>query len=63
MTTVGDTVRLAEAATLLGVSRPTVRRWVDRGLLEAWTTPTGERRIYVESIERVLAEGQSETAS
>lgn len=36
---------VGEAASLLGVSVDTVRRWVDSGDLSATRTPSGRRRI------------------
>jgi len=44
-----------DAALLLGVSVRTVQLWVEGGSLEAWKTPGGHRRIYRESINRMLA--------
>lgn len=43
-----------EAAALLGVSVGTVQLWVESGLLEAWKTSGGHRRVVRESIERLL---------
>ena len=43
-----------EAATLLGVSIGTAQLWVDNGLLAAWKTPGGHRRVTRESIEKLL---------
>jgi excisionase family DNA binding protein len=43
-----------EAAKLLGISLRTTQLWVDKGLLEAWKTEGGHRRILVASVERVL---------
>jgi len=40
-----------EAAELLGVTRDTIRRYVDTGLLEGIKTPGGQRRIDRDSIE------------
>ncbi len=40
-----------EAAELLGVSIPTVQRWVDAGRLKAWKTPGGHRRIDAQSVQ------------
>lgn len=44
-----------EAAQLLGVSLRTAQLWAEGGLLEAWKTDGGHRRITRESIERLLA--------
>ncbi|WP_372525808.1 response regulator [Piscinibacter sp.] len=41
----------AEVARRLGVSIPTVQRWVDSGHLNAWKTVGGHRRIDAESAE------------
>lgn len=43
-----------EAATLLGVSVGTVQLWVESGLLQAWKTAGGHRRVLRESVERLL---------
>lgn len=44
-----------EAAGLLGVSLRTAQLWVESGLLEAWKTEGGHRRISRQSIQRLLA--------
>lgn len=44
-----------EAADLLGVSLRTTQLWVERGLLDAWKTEGGHRRIARKSIENLLA--------
>jgi excisionase family DNA binding protein len=41
-----------EAATLLGVSVGTVQLWVENGLLQAWKTAGGHRRVMRDSIAR-----------
>ncbi|MDP1524863.1 MAG: excisionase family DNA-binding protein [Rhodocyclaceae bacterium] len=43
-----------EAAEMLGVSLRTAQLWTESGLLEAWRTEGGHRRISRESIERLL---------
>ena len=48
-----------EAAKLLGISLRTTQLWVDKGLLEAWKTEGGHRRILVASVERVLRQDQA----
>lgn len=40
-----------QAAARLGVSVGTVQHWVERGLLTAWKTPGGHRRIDAKAIE------------
>ena len=44
-----------EAAELLNVSLRTAQLWVEKGLLEAWKTSGGHRRISRQSIESLLA--------
>jgi excisionase family DNA binding protein len=44
----------AELARRLGVSVPTVQRWVDSGHLKAWKTVGGHRRIEAESAEEMI---------
>ena len=47
-----------EAAELLGVSLRTIQLWVESGLLNAWKTAGGHRRISYESLHSVLGEQQ-----
>jgi len=44
----------AHLARRLGVSVPTVQRWVDLGHLKAWKTVGGHRRIDAESAEKFI---------
>lgn len=44
-----------EAAQMLGVSLRTAQLWAESGLLEAWKTDGGHRRITRQSVERLLA--------
>jgi excisionase family DNA binding protein len=50
------TLTTREAAEMLGVSLRTVQLWVEAGVLSAWKTQGGHRRVSLESIEKVLAE-------
>jgi len=43
-----------EAATQLGVSVGTVQLWVENGLLQAWKTAGGHRRVLRDSVESLL---------
>lgn len=43
-----------EAAEILGVALRTAQLWVESGLLDAWKTEGGHRRISRESVERLL---------
>lgn len=45
----------AEVARRLGVSVPTVQRWVDLGHLKAWKTIGGHRRLDADSADRFIA--------
>lgn len=44
----------SEAATLLGVSVGTVQLWVESGLLKAWKTAGGHRRVLRDSVDSLL---------
>ena len=52
-TTIYCTTR--EAAEMLGVSLRTAQLWAESGLLEAWKTEGGHRRINRASVQRLLA--------
>lgn len=52
-TTIYCTTR--EAAEMLGVSLRTAQLWTESGLLEAWKTEGGHRRISRASVQRLLA--------
>jgi excisionase family DNA binding protein len=43
-----------EAAAMLGVSVGTVQLWVENGLLKAWKTIGGHRRVLRQSVEQLL---------
>lgn len=45
-----------EAAELLGVSLRTAQLWSDSGLLTAWRTGGGHRRIVRSSIDNLLSQ-------
>lgn len=44
-----------EAATKLGISIGTAQQWVEQGLLSAWKTEGGHRRVSRESIDKLLS--------
>lgn len=48
-----------EAAEVLGVSLRTAQLWVDSGILQAWKTEGGHRRISVDSVEKLMRTGSS----
>ena len=45
-----------KAAEMLGVSLRTAQLWCESGVLEAWKTEGGHRRISLESVKRLLAD-------
>ncbi len=51
-----------EAAKLLSVSLRTAQLWVESGLLEAWKTEGGHRRISRQSIESLLEKASGKRA-
>jgi excisionase family DNA binding protein len=51
-----------EAAKLLSVSLRTAQLWVESGLLEAWKTEGGHRRISRQSIDKLLAHSANNQA-
>ena len=51
-----------EAAKLLSVSLRTAQLWVESGLLEAWKTEGGHRRISRQSIESLLEQASGKRA-
>jgi excisionase family DNA binding protein len=54
MDTGQDVCSTREAADRLGVSLRTVQLWSEAGLLRAWKTPGGHRRILTASIDELL---------
>lgn len=53
---VGRTIRPADAARLLGVTQPALKRWIDQGEIPALVTPSGRREIPLsELVELVVA--------
>jgi excisionase family DNA binding protein len=59
MTAAEDTsaaLTTAQAAARLGVAPNSVMNWVDAGLLSAWRTPGGHRRISASSVQAMIEE-------
>jgi excisionase family DNA binding protein len=50
------TIPISVAAERLGVHENTVRNWIDRGLLNGYLTPTGRRKLRLDSVERLERE-------
>lgn len=54
----------AEAARSLGVSIRTIQLWVDDGVLSAWKTVGGHRRITLDSLNKLrCSDGMAETVA
>ncbi len=54
-----DVMSTQDAANLLGVSMRTAQLWVESGVLPAWKTAGGHRRIARAAVERLVAERQA----
>jgi len=56
-------IKPGQAALMLGVSRDSIRRYVDSGAINGITTPGGQRRIDRESVDSIISEkvGQNVT--
>lgn len=54
-----DYLSSREAAELLDVAVSTIQVWTDNGLLKAWTTAGGHRRITKSSVEDMLKQQQA----
>jgi excisionase family DNA binding protein len=57
-----DVCSTREAADRLGVSLRTVQLWSEAGLLRAWKTPGGHRRILTSSVDELLQRRTGVTA-
>lgn len=53
-----DYLSTRDAAELLNVAVSTIQLWTDNGLLRAWTTAGGHRRIAKSSVEEMLNQQQ-----
>lgn len=51
---VGRTLRIGEAAAIIGVSTTAVADWADKGLIPHFKTPGGQRRFRREDVEQFL---------
>lgn len=60
--TTDKVVSTREAAKILGVSLRTVQLWVESGVLKAWKTAGGHRRVTLSSINEVMADRQESIA-
>ncbi len=55
MSSLPDLLTTAQAAELLGVKPVTIRRWVDKQLIEAIELPSGRLRFHRDVILRALS--------
>ena len=46
---------IGEAAKVFGVTTQSIRNWIDKGLLAAYVTPAGTRKVRREGLDRVKA--------
>jgi len=49
-----------EAARLLGIAVSTAQQWIENGLLPAWKTPGGHRRVRLSAVSALLRERTSQ---
>ncbi|MDD4912432.1 MAG: response regulator [Sideroxydans sp.] len=60
---VGGFISTREAAARLGVALSTVQAWVETGVLPAWKTAGGHRRIPSEAVEKIYAKQKEVSVS
>lgn len=48
-------LNVSEAATYLGVSAASLRKWSDQGLVDVYRTPGGQRRYSLDDLEGFIA--------
>ena len=58
-----DVMTTREAGEVLGVAVRTVQLWVESGVLPAWRTAGGHRRVSREAVEKLLAERRQNLSS
>ncbi len=58
-----DVMTTREAGETLGVAVRTVQLWVEAGVLPAWRTAGGHRRIARSAVEKLMAERKNDLAS
>lgn len=58
-----DILTTAQAAARLGVAPNSVMAWADSGLLRAWRTPGGHRRISAASVQAMLDQRNQRVAA
>lgn len=58
-----DVMTTREAGEVLGVAVRTVQLWVEAGVLPAWRTAGGHRRVSREAVEKLLADRRQDLTS
>lgn len=58
-----NVISTRQAAKLLNVSLRTIQLWVESGVLKAWKTPGGHRKVILSSIEQLLESRKSTVSS
>jgi hypothetical protein len=53
---IGPTVRVADAARVLGISQPSLHRWIELGEVAAVRTPEGRREVPLSELVELLEE-------
>lgn len=54
----GEGISTSQAAKELAVTTQTIRNYIDRGLIRAWTLPTGYRRVNADDINRIKGDNR-----
>jgi excisionase family DNA binding protein len=49
---------VGQAADYIGVSPSSIRKWSDRGLVQAYRTPGGDRRFSIDDLDELIRVGQ-----
>src|SRR5689334_3099599 len=58
-----DWLTLSEACDVLGIHPITLRSWVDQGLIQAFRTPGGHRRLRRSEVREFLAQQETTPSS
>ncbi len=45
---------VGQAADYIGVSPSSIRKWSDRGLIQAYRTPGGDRRFSIDDLDELI---------
>jgi molybdopterin-binding protein len=56
----GRTLRIGQAAEILGVGVDTIRRWIDDGRLASQRSSGGQRQVPIAEVTRLIAERRRE---